>query len=211
MGSTGSFNANMSLIKKQKVTIDTENSIDEIKKFIAKHQELENKVVYYAMTANLEKARDFKLISVIIEDEDKEYIETLLLSDLNLDMTLGEFLDSKIYLDKNYVNLFESEYCDADPCYWGFEVATDDKYKAEIIKKLKNIDLKAIDKNFSCWSINEPKIISYTEQLASCSNYIYCFNDNSTCDTFKITQKFIDSLTPGDVLLLKADGDGEHC
>jgi len=50
------------------------------------------------------------------------------------------------------------------------------------------------------------------EELCSVSNDIYCidFEDdevNKTTDEFIVTQKFIDSLKPGDKICLQGDGD----
>jgi len=47
--------------------------------------------------------------------------------------------------------------------------------------------------------------------MASVSNDIYFENDNETAQEFELTQEFIDSLKPGDKLVLSADGRDEQC
>jgi len=207
MGSTGSFSARMSLIKKQKITIDTENSIDDIKKFVTKHPELLDLTIEYDEDDKaFKKARNAKLVTVVVNDEDDNHVRDVVLADLGFDMTLGEFLDGEIYEDEKYEELFTSDYCDADPSYWQFKVVADEKYKVSVIKKLKNVDLNAIEKNINSWSIKEPNVLSSETHLGDCSNDIYYKNDNSTGSSFTITQKFIDGLSPGDMLILEADG-----
>lgn len=64
------------------------------------------------------------------------------------------------------------------------------------------------------------------EEISLCdtSSDIYCLDcdcdeededcdceDNSSVDEFVITQKFIDSLSPGDKLVLWTNGDGANC
>jgi hypothetical protein len=208
MGSTGSFSASMSLIKKQKIKIDTENSAEAIEKFITKQPGvLDLTVEYDEDDADFKKAKNSKLVTIIVNDEDGEYIRDVTMSDIGLDMTLGEFIDSEIYEDEKYEEHFTSDYYDADPFHWQFKVVTDEKYKASVIKKLKNVDLNAIEKNINNWSIKEPNVLSSETHLGDCNNDIYYENDNSTGSSFTITQKFIDSLSPGDMLFLEADGD----
>jgi hypothetical protein len=212
MGSVASYDASVSLIKKQKITIDTVNSDEAIEKFISKNPGLLDLVVEYDEDdANFKKAKKSKLVTIVVNDEDGDHVRDVSMAELGLDMTLGEFIDSEVYEDEKYEEQFTSDYCDADPSYWEFKVATDEKYKANVIKKLKNVDLKAIEKNRHSWSIHEPTVLSNETCLADCSDYIYCSNDNSSSDSFKITQKFIDSLSPGDIIRLDANGDGEHC
>ena len=50
-----------------------------------------------------------------------------------------------------------------------------------------------------------------SEYLLDASNDIYYENDNEVCESFEITKEFIDSLKPGDKLILSADGREESC
>jgi len=113
-----------------------------------------------------------------------------------------EFRDNKVH--EQYSDEFDFEY--TDPEYWKFNVEIKD-----LDSKLKFLNLKLLQDNLYGWSVKNPNFIFGDEHLASCSDYIYCNNDNSSSDSFTITQKFIDSLSVGDRLVLEGNGDGEHC
>lgn len=199
MGSCGSWDASLSLQKKTNILQKEENSAELIKKFIAKN----SSGLYESKNHNKLKKGDI-LISIDIYDEDEEELGTVTMKELGLEnVNAKEFFDKKVY--KEHVDEFDFGYV-TEPEYWKFNVEIKD-----LESKLKFLNLKLLQGNLYNWSVKNPNFIFSDEQLASCSDYIYCDNDNSNSDSFTITQKFIDSLNVGDRLVLEGSGDGEHC
>lgn len=195
MGSCGSWDASLSLQKKVDISQKEENSLESIKKFISKNIDS-----LYESKGIKKITKDDILLSIILEDEDEDFFETILLSDLGLEnINAKEFIENKVY--DNHDEFDEGISVDN----WIFNVKIKD-----LETKLKFLNLTILKDNLGGWNVNNTTIISETG-LASCSGYIYCNNDNSGSDSYKITQKFIDSLNVGDKLVLNGNGDGEHC
>ncbi len=209
MGSTGSWDASLSLRKRISLKQTKKNTSEEIKKFISKNDSLlSNKKEY----DDIEKG-DI-LIGVDIYDDDDDLINTVSIKDLGIkDVDAKDFIDKELY--KEHDEFVVDDYYNTSPEYWVFNVQYEDKVLESKVKdlgdKLKFINLKLLQSNLGYWSMDNPNFIHDQEHLASCSDYIYCGNDNSSTDTFKITKKFIDSLNVGDELVLYGNGDGEHC
>ena len=64
---------------------------------------------------------------------------------------------------------------------------------------------------FKASLVKRSKESGESKQLLGLSNDIYFENDNEVSRTFEITKDFIDSLNPGDELVLSADGRDENC
>lgn len=203
MGSLGSYDANIMHIKRESVKTRKENTKEDIEKFMQKHK---NKLTVQRNRGEIKKGE--VLLSVEVEYEYEEYSEEIILSDLGLEnVDANDFLDNEVY------KTMENFKCDEIP---EDEMGDDEDWSYNVVDvsaatKLKNLNLEKIDKNIDMWSINNPNFLENYESLADCHDYIYCGNDNSTVDDFKVTQKFIDGLSVGDVIRLHANGDGEHC
>lgn len=201
MGSLGSWNASLSLIKKIIITQNEENSSEVIEKFIKKNG------AHLTQSKKFDKLKkDDILIGVFIQDEYEDYYEEISMKDLGLEnVNAKDFIKNKVY--ENHTEIFSEDLLEAvDIEDWVFEVEVED-----LPSKLKFLNLKELGKNLSGWDPSTPLFITDEEHLAGCSDYIYCNNDNSGSDEFIITQKFINSLKVGDKLVLTGDGDGEHC
>lgn len=200
MGSCGSWDANVTHIKKIDVRQSKENTPERIQAFINKHQ---NRLVVNKDYNELKKG-DI-LLAVTIYDEDDEEIGEVVLSEIG-----AENIDAKKFIDKEmYDKLDGFDYDDdyyTEPEFWVYRIEVKD-----VESKLKFLDLDKIEKNIHMWKLAEPNYLHKEALLADCSDYIYCNNDNSATDEFKVTQKFIDSLSVGDVIRLYGNGDGEHC
>ena len=79
MGSTGSYSASVSLVKKIDLRKKEENSSEQIEKFIKKHKDS----LIFQKTLDEIKEGD-TLISVDIYSEDEDLLTRVLLSDLGL-------------------------------------------------------------------------------------------------------------------------------
>ena len=204
MGSLGKFDANVCHVKKTKVKTFKENSKEDIEAFMQKHK---NRLTVQRNRGEIKKGE--VLLSVEVEYEYEEYSEEIVLSDLGLEnVDANKFLDNEVYKTMENFKCEEIPEEDmGDDEDWTYNVV--DKSAAT---KLKFLDLVTIDKNISSWSMSNPNFLESTEEyLADASDYIYCGNDNSITDDFKVTQKFINSLSVGDIIRLHANGDGEHC
>jgi len=205
MGSCGSWEASMSLRRVVSLKQTNENTSEEIQNFINKNN---------GLLVNRKDLEELKkgdiLLNIEIYDEDKELVNTVLLKDLGLEnIGAKKFMDDDVY--KKYDALSENGEDDeyyTEPDWWIFGIQVDTK---SLEKKLKFINLKLLQENLGNWSIDNPNYIYDEKYLADCSDYIYCGNDNSDSGVFKITQKFIDSLSVGDELVVRGSGDGEHC
>ena len=201
MGSLGSYDATVYHIKRESVKTKKENTKEDIENFMEKFK---NKLTVKKSLSEIKKG-DI-LLSVEVYDEYEEYGDEIVLSDLGLEnVDAKKFLDDKVFETMDDFK-FGEEFDMDDEEDWEYNVL--DKSAAT---KLKFVDLERITKDINMWSINEPNFIESEKHLADCHDYIYCENDNSTTDDFKVTQKFIDSLSVGDVIRLYANGDGEHC
>ena len=198
MGSTGSWEASVSLIKKTSLKQNKANTIEEIAKFVNKHKDM-----MYSYTNINDCKKDDILLGVDLYDEDGDEIGTVDLSEIGLEGNINakEFFTNKVY--ENHEE-FDVEY--SEPSDWVLRVAA-----RNVDKVLKNLDLQLIEKNIHDWNFNDPNYLNDEMGLCSCHDYIYCHNDNSSSDEFRITQKFIDGLSVGDVIRLDGNGDGEHC
>lgn len=199
MGSLGSWNASLSLLKKINISQKEENSLESIEKFIKKNS---NKLVHSKKFNNLKN--DDILIGVVIENED--YYEKILMVTLGLEnVNPKDFMKNKIY-EKYEEHFFEDLLEEIEIEDWVFNVEI-----KELETKLKFLNLKVLAENLGDWDPTKPTFIDDEEVLAECGDYIYCHNDNSDSELITITQKFINSLNVGDKLVLKGNGDGEHC
>ena len=197
MGSCGSWSASMSLVKKINLSQKEENSSEDIEKFVKKNPQI---LIDRKSKSNIKK--DDILISVDVYDEDDEEITSVELKDIGLEnVNAKDFIDNKVY-EKH--DEFEQDYIDIDNCMFNVQAQN-------IEDKLKFLNLSLLKDHVGSWSASSPTSVDDFSVLASCSDSIYCHNDNSNSSTFTITQKFIDSLNPGDILRLDGDGDGEHC
>jgi len=203
MGSLGSFVASVRHIKRVKVKTLKENSKEDIEEFIKKNK---NILIVQRYRGEIKKGE--VLLSVEISHEYEDYSEEILLSDLGL-----ENVDANKFLDDEVYKTMENFKCEEIP---EDEMGDDEDWIYHVVDKsaatkLKFLNLKAITKDIDMWSLSNPNFLENEEYLADCHDYIYCGNDNSTTDDFKVTKKFIDSLSVGDVIRLHANGDGEHC
>jgi hypothetical protein len=201
MGSCGSWNASLSLEKRIGISQKEENSSETIEKFIKKNS---SRLTQTKSFDGLKK--DDILLGIIIEDEYEEYYEEIYMKELGLEnVNAKEFIKNKVY--ENHSERFEEDLLqEVDVEDWRFEVEVKD-----LASKLKFLNLKVLDDNLSGWDPSTPTFITDEQGLAECSGWIYCGNDNSDTSSFTVTQKFINSLSVGDKLVLTGDGDGEHC
>ena len=200
MGSCGSWDASLSLVKRIGITKKEENSSEEIKKFIEK-----NKNSFKQRKSYEDLKKNDVLIMVVADDEDEDLYEEITMAELGLEnVNAKEFIENKMW--EQFEDKFEDvlELIDIEGLDFYVEIK-------DLENKLKFLDLKVLSKNFHGWDVSTPSFIEDEQNLASCSGWIYCHNDNSDTDSFTITQKFIDSLNVGDKLVLRGDGDGEHC
>jgi len=201
MGSCGSWNASLSLKKRIGISQKEENSSESIEKFITKNgSRLTQSKSFDKLT------KDDILLGIIIEDEYEEYHEEIYMKELGLEnVNAKEFIKNKVY--ENHSERFEEDLLEeVEVEDWTFQVVVKD-----LATKLKFLNLKVLGENLSSWDPSTPTFIIDEQGLADCSGWIYCDNDNSDTSTFRITQKFINSLSVGDELELFGDGDGEHC
>jgi hypothetical protein len=200
MGSCGSWDASLSLVKRIGITKKEENSSEDIKKFIEK-----NKNSFKQRKSYEDLKKNDVLIMVVADDEDEDLYEEITMAELGLEnVNAKEFIENKMW--EQFEDKFEDvlELIDIEGLDFYVEIK-------DLENKLKFLDLKVLAKNFHGWDASTPSFIEDEQNLASCSGWIYCHNDNSDTDSFTITQKFIDSLSVGDKLVLRGDGDGEHC
>jgi hypothetical protein len=197
MGSLASWSASMYLIHKTSVKQNKTNSAEEIQNFVGKHKNH----LYSSVNLKGIKKNDI-LLSVDIFDDEGDESDYVNLAEIGLEnVNAKDFITNKVY--KNY-DEFDESYSDVSD--WLFNIEG-----RNVEKALKNIDLVQVDKNIDMWNFVNPKFLTDTEYLASCGDDIYCGNDNSGSDEFKITQRFIDSLSVGDIIKLHGDGDGDNC
>lgn len=83
--------------------------------------------------------------------------------------------------------------------------------KESICETLKNLNLNLLKENYTNWDEENPNYTYSEENLMSCSEWIYCNNDNSDYSELKINKKFLESLSVGDKLVLKGSAVAEHC
>lgn len=198
MGSVGSFDAQVSIEKKTSIKLDKENSSEEIQEFINRNKHLLVEKKGYG-----EVKAGQTLLGVQISDE--SYYEEFEVT-LDEPVDVQTFLSDKLYEDNEEIVGFMDEWYSDPKEHWVFLV------EAKGIKnKLKDVDLKVVEENIGDWSFDDRYYLTDSEHLASTSGWIYCYNDNSETDTFRVTQEFIDNLKPGDIIRLDANGDGEHC
>ena len=199
MGSLGRWNALMSYVKKESVKQTKVNTSEDIEAFIKKNG---NSLCIGKDSEDLKKGD--KLIYVEINNWDLEYMEDIILSDIGLtDIDAKDFIDEGMF---DSVEAFEYDEDETAVDQWTFFIEN-----PKVTSKLKKLDLKKIEANIADWSIDSPNFLEDEVHLGDCSDDIYCGNDNSSTDDFKVTQKFIDGLSVGDVIRLYGNGDGEHC
>lgn len=201
MGSCGSWNASLSLAKRIGISQKEENSSEAIEKFIEKNGDRLTQSKSFDELKN-----DDILIGISIVDEDEYIEEEISMKELGLEnVNAKEFIKNKVY--ENHSERFEEDLLEIVEIEdWTFEVEVKD-----LASKLKFLNLKVLGENISGWDPSTPTFITDEQSLAGCSGWIYCGNDNSDSDSFTVTQKFINSLSVGDKLVLTGDGDGEHC
>ena len=201
MGSCGSWNASLSLEKRICISQKEENSSEAIEKFIKKYG------------GNLTQSKSFDklkkddiLIGISIFDGYEDIEEVISMKELGLEnVNAKEFIKNKVY--ENHSERFEEDLLEIVEIEdWTFEVEVKD-----LASKLKFLNLKVLGDNLHGWDPSTPTFITDEQNLAGCSGWIYCGNDNSDSNSFTVTQKFINSLSVGDKLVLTGDGDGEHC
>lgn len=195
MGSTGSWDASLSLKRRVSLSQENENSKEEIEGFL-KNNVIGNRVDY-------KNVKDTDIILAVIgyDDDEKESFRVDLCDvDIN-NMSFKEFKESGI---------FESQ----EEFYSGIQSLDEREFIVRdnnIEETLRYINLNLLYESLENWSSKNPTFSYVEEELVNCNGWIYCNNDNSDSDEFIITQEFIKTLSPGDRLVLNGDGDGEHC
>jgi len=202
MGSLGSWDASVSLNMRVDLKKSKENSLEDIQKFIKKNKQL------LETTKSIDKlVKTDVLVAIEFYDEDDDELDYIELSSLGLkDVLAKPFIEDKEYSKHEELAEFDGDY--SSPENWLYKVLVD---RSRLETKLKFVNLKKLKDHIYGWDVNSPYIVFDSMELASCGDYIYCGNDNSSSDTFKVTKKFIDSLSVGDIIVLEGNGDGEHC
>lgn len=183
MGSSGYFNAEVSLSRKIDVTKKTKNTaleIEALKKYLLKKE-----VNPFLIEVSYKDVKPGDVIKYVdTSDEDDYYEED----------------------DDKYEDVSELDEASLKQVLEGLGPDVSCKVVPhDLNKRLAFVDLDICKQEGSFVLDPKPHLL-HIRGLAECSNDIYYENDNSTGDSFKITQSFIDSLKPGDILELDANG-----
>lgn len=183
MGSSGYFNAEVSLSRKIDVTKKTKNTaleIEALKKYL-----LEKEVNPFLIEVSYKDVKPGDVIKYVdTSDEDDYYEED----------------------DDKYEDVSELDEASLKQVLEGLGPDVSCKVVPyDLDKRLAFVDI-AICKQEGMFILGPKPHLLYVKSLAYCSNEIYYDTNNATDDSFKITQSFIDSLKPGDTLVLDADG-----
>ena len=194
MGDCGSWSANIKLSQKIDISQTEENSSETITEFVKN-----NPSISFRQKTLKEIKDDDILISVDVFDEDDGEIATVELKDLELEnVNAKEFIDKKLY---DEYDEFEPDDMCIENCIFMVEIQN-------VESLLKFLNLTLLKKYIYAWMVNSPAEINDMSTLANCRNYIYCHSNNTDSSSFTITQDFINSLKPGDTLIVEGDGNG---
>lgn len=212
MGDVGTYEIGLSLIKSKDIKQKTKNSKEDITIFLSKYK---NKIISKTISHNDEDdPMDSSSILNGVSVSDSYYNEVIEDIIFDIPMTYQEFIDNKFIINnESFEEYVEDDELIVDDFDYDFLIAANDD---ELFKVLKFIDLNKLQQEVEGDTIYLHQLIDnsmYDEEKLVNSSYnsIYCNSDNSTTERFTITQEFIDSLKPGDILNLSGDGRGSNC
>lgn len=213
MGDVATYEISLSLLKSKDIKQKTKNSKEDITIFLSKYK---NKIISKTISHDDEdETVDSSSILNGVSVFDSYYNNVIEDIIFDIPMTYQEFIDNNVFINnESFEEYVEGESMDdKDNFDFDFLIAANDD---ELVKVLEFIDLNKLEQEVEGDTIYLHQLIDnsiYDEtQLADSSyNYIYCGSNNSTSESFTITQEFIDSLKPGDILKLSGDGRGSNC
>ena len=185
MGSSGSWSAELKLVRSITITQQTENTDQEIDEF------LNNIPTIYVNKTRYELYGTGKQIYTVIDEDDE-----------NIDKIADYYKNKDSMTIEEYEALVENGEDSLDP-YQEFEVMED---KEVLRNKLRFIDLKKAEEYKYFIDFKYKNIfptIDHTIYLTSIGATIYEIDEDS--NDFIITQEFIDSLKPGDRLEISGE------
>lgn len=200
MGSVANWSASLELRRSIDIKKKVPNTIEEIKNFLSK-----NNISQSGNRNNLDEN------SIIVECNfgEEEYNNIQIKASDGI--TIKRFFDEKLYETLDGFEDYNSYYEEENLTF--MEDLTFVVLISENDVRLLKLDLQLYKKyvidDGLFW--NGETLVYGDDFMENVGGYIYCNTDNSESSEYVITQDFIDSIKPGDRLILSGDGSGDNC